>query len=547
MDIFNIFTMLGGLALFLYGMRLMEEGLRASSGGRLETLLEKLTSNTIKGVALGAGVTAVIQSSSATTVMVVGFVNSGIMQLQQTVGVIMGANIGTTVTSWILSLTGIEGDSMLVRMLEPSSFAPLLALIGVILLMTQKKEKTVCIGTIMLGFAVLMIGMGTMSDAVAPLAQIPQFTSLMVKFSHPILGMLAGTILTAIIQSSSASVGILQALCLTGAVGYQSAIPIIMGQNIGTCITAIIASIGANKNAKRVACIHLSFNVIGTILFMLCFYGINYWMPFAFLTEAATPVGIAVIHSAFNIASTIVLLPFSKGLVKLSMLILPEDKNTAMVTGYMQRLDERFLDNTEYALDQAQVVRNHMLQELAEAVAVAYGLVKQYDKQQLQIIKEREQNLSMNGIKLNDYIVAISQSTSGILDAQRVNGLLQDTQHMERMLHHIREIARTAKALKEDGKLLTEEEYEDINVVHKMVDESLHILLPKTQVGYEECVQQMQRQYREFRRKEKQCRKHYLARMKKKKTSSKGGILYWSILSESRDIMEHCRSMAGIR
>ena len=282
MDIFGLLTMLGGLALFLYGMNTMGDGLAKMAGSRLEQILEKLTSTPIRAVLLGAGVTAVIQSSSATTVMVVGFVNSGIMKLSQAVGIIMGANVGTTITSWILSLAGVEGDSFFIQLLKPSSFSPVLALIGVIFLLFLKDEKKKDIGTILLGFAVLMFGMETMSGAVEPLADVPEFTNLFVAFKNPLLGMLVGALLTAVIQSSSASVGILQAMCATGAVSFGAAIPIIMGQNIGTCVTAIISSIGASKNAKRTALVHLYFNVIGTAVFMIVFYMLNAFLHFSF-------------------------------------------------------------------------------------------------------------------------------------------------------------------------------------------------------------------------------------------------------------------------
>ena len=288
MDLFSILTLIGGLALFLYGMNAMGDGLAKVSGGKLEKILENLTSNPIKAVLLGAGVTAVIQSSSATTVMVVGFVNSGIMKLSQAVGVIMGANIGTTITSWILSLTGIQSDNFIIQMFKPTSFSPVLAIIGVIFILFINDSKKKDIGTIFIGFAILMYGMDMMSSAVKPLAEVPEFTNLLLKFSNPLLGVIAGALLTAVIQSSSASVGILQALCLTGAVPFSAAIPIIMGQNIGTCVTALLSAIGANKNAKRAAMIHLYFNLIGTVLFMAVFYTVNAAVHFSFMPQAAT-------------------------------------------------------------------------------------------------------------------------------------------------------------------------------------------------------------------------------------------------------------------
>ncbi|MCF0129804.1 MAG: Na/Pi cotransporter family protein, partial [Pseudobutyrivibrio sp.] len=317
MDFFSFLTMIGGLALFLFGMKTMGDALSKLAGGKLEQLLEKMTNTPIKAVLLGAGVTAVIQSSSATTVMVVGFVNSGIMKLSQAVGVIMGANIGTTITAWMLSLTGIQGDSFLLKMLKPSSFSPILALIGIILIMFIKDDKKNDIGTILIGFAVLMFGMETMSGAVKPLANVPEFTSLFTAFENPAIGMLVGAVLTAIIQSSSASVGILQALCATGSVTIGAAIPVIMGQNIGTCVTALISAIGASRNARRASLVHLFFNLIGTITFMVVFYTINVFVSFAFLKDTASGATIAVIHSAFNICATIVLLPLSAFIEKL--------------------------------------------------------------------------------------------------------------------------------------------------------------------------------------------------------------------------------------
>ena len=326
MDFFGVLTMVGGLALFLYGMDAMGQGLSKLSGGRMERLLEKLTSKRIMAVLLGAGVTAVIQSSSATTVMVVGFVNSGIMKLSQAIGIIMGANVGTTITSWLLSLTGIQGGNFFLTLLKPSSFSPVLAVIGVIFIMFTKDDKKKDIGMILIGFAILMTGMETMSDAVAPLAENEKFTGILTMFSNPIIGLIAGAILTAVIQSSSASVGILQALCATGAVGYSTAIPIIMGQNIGTCITAIMSSIGASKNAKRAAAVHLFFNVIGTAIFMILFYALNAFLKFSFMDTAANAAGIAVVHTCFNVSATVILFPFANVLEKLAIMVIPDKK-----------------------------------------------------------------------------------------------------------------------------------------------------------------------------------------------------------------------------
>ena len=392
MDFFDFLTMAGGLALFLYGMNMLGEGLAKFSGGRFERVLERLTGNPFKAVLLGAGVTAVIQSSSATTVMVVGFVNSGIMSLRQAVGVIMGANVGTTVTSWILGLTGIDSASFLVRLCKPASFSPILAVTGVGLLLFSRRDRLKNVAVILVGFGILMFGMDTMSNAVKPLAQVPEFTGILTRFSNPVLGMLAGLLLTAIVQSSSASVGILQALCATGAVGYGAAVPIIMGQNIGTCVTALLSGAGASKNAKRAALVHLYFNVIGTILFMLGFYGVNAFWPLAFLEEAATPFGIAAVHSIFNLGATVCLLPFSGGLVKLACLTIREEAGRAeeREDEILQLLDPRFLEMPAYAVEQSRAVSVSMAGLAEEALGLSAGLLADYRQEAADRVTELE-------------------------------------------------------------------------------------------------------------------------------------------------------------
>lgn len=365
MDIFGVLALLGGLAIFLYGMDLLGEGLTGASGGKLENILEKLTSNPIKAVLLGAGVTAVIQSSSATTVMVVGFVNSGIMKLRQAIGIIMGANIGTTITSWILSLTGIESDNLFIRMLKPTSFSPILAVIGVVMLVFLKKDKFKNPAKIFIGFALLMYGMEAMSSSVEPLAEVPQFQALLTTFKNPILGMIAGLVFTAIIQSSSASVGILQALCSTGILSYSTVLPIIMGQNIGTCATAMLSSIGASKNGKRAAIVHLYFNVIGTVVFMTVFYTVNMFVHFSFLNDTANEMGIAVIHTTFNIITTALLLPLRNVLEKLAyMTIRVDDEEKALMerqsVNEFALLDDRFLESPSLAVEHCKTVIGNM-------------------------------------------------------------------------------------------------------------------------------------------------------------------------------------------
>ena len=450
MDIFSVISFLGGLAFFLYGMSLLGDGLSRASGGKMEKILEKLTSSRIKAVLLGAGVTAVIQSSSATTVMVVGFVNAGIMKLNQAVGLIMGANIGTTATSWILSLTGIEGSNFFLKMLKPTSFAPILAIIGAFILMFAKSEKKKNVATIMVGFAILMSGMTAMSSAVEPLAEVPEFGQILVKFANPVAGVLAGMIITAVIQSSSASVGILQALCATGNVTYGLAIPIIMGQNIGTCITAIMSAIGANKNAKRAAAIHLYFNLIGTVVCLILFYGINVFVHFDFLTDAIGPANIAIIHSAFNIFTTVLLLPFGNQLVKLAQFTVGKHEEKE-VSDEMQIpvLDERFLERPAVAAEYSYVAAKRMAYLSRESLLSSLELFDQYDDKKAERITELEETVDQYEDKIGSYLVQLSSKTLSDTDSRSMTMLLHCIGDFERISDHAVSLMRSAKEMKE--------------------------------------------------------------------------------------------------
>jgi len=449
MDFFNILTMIGGLALFLYGMYVLGEGLSKVSGGKMERLLEKLTSSALKAMLLGAGVTAVIQSSSATTVMVVGFVNSGIMKLSQAVGVIMGANIGTTATSWILSLTGIESSNFIVQMLKPTSFSPILAIIGVAFVMFSKNEKKRDIGSVMIGFAILMFGMETMAVAVKPLADMPQFTGILTAFSNPLVGLLAGTVLTAIIQSSSASVGILQALSLTGSINFMTAIPIIMGQNIGTCITAILSSIGTSKNAKRAALVHLYFNVIGTAVFMILFYSANAIFKFSFLSQAASPVGIAIVHSTFNIFATMLLLPFAKGLEKLAYLTIKElpGEKEVCVEKAIKLLDPHFLNTPSLAIDQANKAAEKMADLTKRALFESIELVENFDEEKANSVLKLESRVDNYEDQLGTYLVKLSAQKLSKKDSETLSGLLHGIGDFERISDHSVNIMETAREM----------------------------------------------------------------------------------------------------
>ena len=468
MDIFGVLNMVCGLALFLYGMHIMGDGLTRMSGGKLETILEKLTNNKMKAVLLGAAVTAVIQSSSATTVMVVGFVNSGIMKLTQAAGVIMGANIGTTVTSWILSLTGIEGSNLFIQLLKPSSFTPIMALVGVAFIMFSKSEKKHNAGQILVGFTVLMNGMDMMSAAVKPLANVPEFTNILLMFTNPILGMIAGLVLTAIIQSSSASVGILQALCVTGAVQYSAALPIIMGQNIGTCVTALLSSIGASKNARRASLIHLYFNLIGTIVFMIVFYAINAVFPFAFLNESANAAGIAVIHTTFNVCATAVLLPLSGLLEKLACLTVRDDEKVEKIDDF-QLLDERFLAQPAFAVEQCRVVAGRMAQLTKEAIDASCELLsgEEYTEQKAERIAALETKIDHYEDKLGTYMVKLSHTSLSKDDSHTVSMLLHSISDFERISDYAASLMHSAKEMHEKGLHFSEMAAKELTVFTK--------------------------------------------------------------------------------
>lgn len=439
MDIFGLFTMLGGLALFLYGMSVMGDGLTSVSGGKLETILENLTSKKWKAVLLGAFVTAIIQSSSATTVMVVGFVNSGIMQLSQAVGIIMGANVGTTITSWLLSLTGISGTSFLIKLLKPSSFSPILALIGIVLYMTAKNDsKKKNIGNILLGFAVLMFGMETMSGAVKPLAANDRFCGMLTMFSNPILGMVVGALLTAVIQSSSASVGILQALCLSGAVSYGTAIPIIMGQNIGTCVTALLSSVGANKNARRASMIHLYFNLLGTIIFMVVFYTVNVFVRFDFLNDSIGAMGVAVIHSIFNVGCAILMYPLSGVLVKLAEISVRKTDIATIKNLPMEftALDERFLNQPAFACSLAKNAAKAIAYTTRDCIHASLELLDEYDEAKAKNVRDMESMIDTYEDMLGSYLVKLSSRTLSNEDSKSLSVLLHCISDLERISDH---------------------------------------------------------------------------------------------------------------
>lgn len=548
MDIFSVLTMVGGLALFLYGMQVMGDGLAKVSGGKLERILENLTSNPIKAVLLGAGVTAVIQSSSATTVMVVGFVNSGIMKLNQAVGIIMGANIGTTVTSWILSLSGLQGDNVFVKLCKPSSFSPLLAVIGVIFLLFIKEEKKKDIGAIiMVGFAVLMFGMETMSDAVKPLANVPEFTGILTAFSNPVLGMIAGAVLTAIIQSSSASVGILQALCVTGAVSYGVAIPIIMGQNIGTCVTALLSSIGATKNAKRAAMVHLYFNIIGTVVFMVLFYTVNAVVGFSFLGTATNAAGIAVIHSLFNVFATMLLLPFGKGLEKLACLTIRDDVQPAEVEEErkeLQLLDSRFLEKPAFAMEQSVHVANKMAEESKRTLFTAMDLLWNYTEDGAKKVGELENLVDQYEDELGTYLVKLSRQNLSVRDSHTLSIVLHCIGDFERISDHAINIMEAAQEMHDKKLIFSPKAEEELKVFSRAVQDIVEKAYAVFRDQDEKLAQKVEPLEAVVDELNQEVKKRHIHRLREGKCTIELGFILSDITTSLERVADHCSNIA---
>ncbi len=547
MDFFDFLSMLGGLALFLYGMNLLGEGLAKASGGRMESILEKLTGNPVKAVLLGAGVTAVIQSSSATTVMVVGFVNSGIMKLEQAVGVIMGANVGTTITSWILSLTGIDSSSFLVRMLKPTSFSPILAIIGVAMLLFSKKEKHRYVASILVGFAVLMFGMDTMSGAVKPLAQVPAFTGILTAFSNPLLGMLAGVALTAVIQSSSASVGILQALCLSGAVSYSTAIPIILGQNIGTCVTAMLSGVGASRNARRAALVHLYFNIIGTAVFMAVFYMLEAIFQFPFMEKPADALGIAVVHSCFNVSATLLLLPFSKGLVRLASLTIGGESGQSREAErdeVLQLLDPRFLNTPSYAIEQSRNVAISMAGLAEEAINLAMSLIAEYDEDKAHRVKELEDRVDQFEDQLGSYLVKISSRDLSGGDSHNLSVMLHCIGDFERISDHARNIQEAAEEMREKKVCFSSKALQELGVLRRAVKDILRITMGSFREGNLELARQVEPLEEVIDALNLEIRQRHFKRLRKGKCTIELGFILSDIITDLERVSDHCSNIA---
>ena len=544
MDIFGVLSLLGGLAMFLYGMVVMEDGLTRVSGGRLEGILERMTSNRFMGVLLGAGVTAVIQSSSATTVMVVGFVNSGIMKLSQAVGVIMGANVGTTATAWLLSLAGLSTDSFIARICNPTVFSSILALIGIFYLLFSKNKKRKDVALIMIGFAVLMFGMQKMSGAVSPLADDPKFAGTLMMFSNPALGCLAGALLTALVQSSSATVGILQAMCMTGDVTFATAFPIILGANIGTCVTAVISGIGANKNAKRAAGIHLAFNIIGAAVCMALFYGINSFVHFAFLSHAANSVGIAIMHTVFNVAATCILFPFGNLLVKLTEIVIPDTEEEKPQDESTKLLDPRFLESPSLATEQCRNAAKNMSEDTKKALFGAIDLISNYSEEGAAEVRRLEDEVDRYEDSLGSYMVKLSGHDLSEQDSRTLSIMLHCIGDFERISDHAVNIVEAAEELQGKKGHFSKKAVEELAVytraVKDVVDISFRVFTEQNRdLAYkveplEEVIDYLN----------EEVKKRHIKRLRKGKCTIEMGFILSDITTAYERVSDHCSNIA---
>ncbi len=543
MDIFGVLTMIGGVALFLYGMHVMGEGLSKLAGSSLEKVLEKLASGKVKAIFLGAVVTAVIQSSAATTVMLVGLVNSGIMKLSQAVGVIMGANIGTTMTSWILSLSGIEDGNFFVQMLKPSSFCPILAIIGTVFVVFTKSKKKRDIGTIMIGFAVLMFGMETISDAVRPLKDVPEFINLFTLFKNPILGMIVGAVLTAAIQSSSASVGILQALCMTGKITYGAAIPIIMGQNIGTCVTALLSSIGAKTNARRAALVHLYFNVLGTIIFMVGFYSLNVFIKFRFLDDAAGAIGIAIIHTCFNIGATVILSIFSDFVEKLAVISVKEEKVDEENKRF-DILDSRFLDTPGFAIEKARSATNAMARVANRGVNLSLDLLNNYDEKIMEEVLRLEDIVDKYEDKIGTYLLKINSENIMAKDSATVTMLLRTIVDIERISDHSVNIMQSAKELYDKKLSFTEQGQKEMQLYAKAISDILTYTTDVFNNNDVEAATQIEPFEEVIDNLSTELKGRHVKRLREGNCSIELGFVWNDILTNCERVSDHCSNIA---
>ena len=541
MNLFDVLSLMGGLALFLFGMNLMGSALEKRAGNQLKTFLANITSNPFKGFLLGLGVTVVIQSSSATTVMVVGFVNSGVMTLRQAVGVIMGANLGTSMTSWILSLTGIQGDNFFIQLLKPASFVPIVAMIGVVLYMFQKSAKRRDTGVILMGFAILMFGMEAMSGAVSGLKDVPEFTRILVLFSNPVLGVIVGTVFTAIIQSSSASVGILQALTATGSVTYATAVPIIMGQNIGTCVSAMISSVGASKNAKRAAVIHLSFNVIATLILLPLYYLVSWLLQDPLGDKVASPVGVAIVHTVFKLIALLVLMPFTKQLEKLSCVIVPDSKKNEET----QLLDERLLATPSVAIVRCREVAVSMAKTAVGSIKEAVVLLGNYNEKAAVHARELEDEVDVYEDKLSSYLVKLSAHDMSESDSAEANKLLHVIGDFERISDHAINVVNSAEEIHDKKLEFSGQAKKELTVLIDAVLEILDLALASFErddldsAVMVEPLEQVVDYLRDV------LKKQHIRRLRKQECTIELGFVLTDILTNLERVSDHCSNIAA--
>lgn len=541
MDIFNVLTMIGGLCLFLFGMNLMGQALERRAGGKLQSLLDKMTGSVPAGFLTGLGITAIIQSSSATTVMVVGFVNSGLMTLRQAINVIMGANVGTTVTAWLLSLAGISGSNIWVNLLKPSSFTPVLALIGIIFYMFSKSGKKKDTGMILLGFATLMFGMETMSGAVSGLKDVPAFASLFLMFKNPILGVLAGALLTGIIQSSSASVGILQALAVTGQVSYAAAIPIIMGQNIGTCVTALISSVGTQKNAKRAAVVHLMFNVIGVVVLLTAFWIVKIAFAPAILDENATMSGIAIAHSLFNILCTAMLLPAGGLLEKLAIRIVPDKGGKEQPV----ELEERLLITPSVALGRCRAVASEMARCAGEALHMALTTFENYSPELAESIRENESRCDRYEDELGTYLVRLSAQQLSDAESEEATELLKIIGDFERISDHAVNLLAASEELRSKGLGFSATAEKELKVLIGAVSEILNTAERAFSEKDLAAAAQVEPLKQVIVALKEQMRTRHILRMQQGHCSIEAGFVWSDLLTDLERTADHCSNIAG--
>ena len=538
--LFKIISLLGGLALFLFGMDVMGKSLERTAGGKLQTILAKMSSNVFKGFLLGMGVTAVIQSSSATTVMVVGFVNSGIMTLKQAVGVIMGSNIGTTVTGWILSLSGLEGDSFLIRFFKPSTLAPLIGIIGIALFMFTGNEKKKSIGTICLGFMALMTGMEIMGDSMAFLENEAWFANLMISFSNPLLGILFGAVLTAILQSSSASIGILQGLCSTGVVTFGAAIPIILGQNIGTCVTAVLGAMGANRNARRTALVHLLFNLVGVLLFVVFFYGLGLFIDWQFLANPVAAWDIAVVHTCFNLAATAVLMPMNGLLVKLAYLFIPKEQTPQEIT----LLDPRLLATPSVAIHRTLEVTVEMATIAREAMETAAGLLDGFTEEGFRTVTELEEKTDKYQDTISAYLLKLSGTKLSVEDNRILNTILYSISDIERIADHALNVAEAAREVKEKNITFSEQAQSELAVLKKAVTDIIaRVVKAYTNMDMTQAMK-VEPQEQVIDELVRNIKSRHIRRLRDGKCSALYGFVLEDILTAFERSADHCSNIA---